>query len=156
MTDKTLSEQVDQVEQQTDADQETGEKGRVFTQEEVNRIIADRIKRTREKAEKEHAKALEDLNAELSQGIDSKSADLNKREKLLSCREYLINNDYPVSLLEIIDTDNVENFKAKADMIRNEFAKARQVPPLKSTENHNHPDGIKQAFADPKHVPKKF
>lgn len=140
--------------QQTEAGQEFG---KLFTQEEVNRIVAERIKRTREKAEKDHAKAIEDLNTDLSQTLDTKAADLTRRENTLSCREYLIEKGYPVSLLEIIPTDNIDEFRAKANKVREEFAKTLTgPPPLKSTEGRLDPDDIKKAFSNPAHVPRKF
>lgn len=140
--------------QQTEAGQEFG---KLFTQEEVNRIVAERIKRTREKAEKDHAKAIEDLNADLSQDHDTKAAELTRRENTLFCREYLVEKGYPVSLLEIIPTDNIDEFRAKANKVREEFAKTLTGPaPLKSTEGRLAPDDIKKAFSNPAHVPRKF
>lgn len=140
--------------QHTEAGQETG---KTFTQEEVNRIIADRIKREREKAEKEHAKALEELSASLNHDIDSKVAELNRRENVLLCREYLLDNDLPAGLLDIIPTDNVDEFKKKANKAREEFVKTPvNLPPLKSTESHLTGDSIKKAFDNPMHNPKKY
>lgn len=148
MTEKI--EQVDQgIEQQTDAGQESG---KLFTQEEVSRIVTERLKRAKTTTEKDHEQAIADLRAE----YEAKETELTKREKTLSCREYLMENDYPITLLDIIETDDIDKFKEKANLIRNEFAKARQVPPLKSTESHNGFDDLKKAFADPQHKPKQF
>jgi len=163
MTENLKPEQIDQVaDQHTEADQETDEKGRIFTQQEVSRIVADRIKRVKEKADKDHAQALADLQAELAQGIDSQAADLEKRENKLLCREYLIDNGYPVSLLDIINTDNVDEFRTKADRAHADIVQTERQrltpPPLRSTENHHEYDrlDLKSAFANTKHTPKKF
>lgn len=72
-----------------------GEQGteRLFTQDDVNRIVSDRLARERAKAE-------------------PREADLRAREARLSCREYLDGEGFPAALMDILDTSDAEKFKA--------------------------------------------
>ena len=94
-----------QTEQQTlDAQSGDGARaGRLFTQEEVNSIVKDRLQRDREKRKPEQAAALE-----------ARTAELNARESRLDCKAFLLESGYPEKLLDIIDTSDIEKFKSKA------------------------------------------
>lgn len=78
---------------------------RTFTQEDVNRIVRDRLV-------KERAKTPE-IPPELQQRI----ADLDAKESRLSCREYLAERGYPVEMLDILDTSDVNKFKEKTEKL---------------------------------------
>ena len=74
-----------------------GSDGKMFTQEDVNRIVSDRLAREREKL------------------VDDREKDLKAREARLDCRDYLDNKKYPAKLLELLDCSDVEKFKTAAD-----------------------------------------
>lgn len=78
--------------------------GKMFTQDEVNRIVSDRLARDREKRTAQ-------------QQDDTKELALKARESKLDCREYLSEKKYPAELLEVLDTSDVEKFKAAADKL---------------------------------------
>lgn len=78
--------------------------GKMFTQEEVNNIVSERLKRDREK------------RAETQTETEKEKA-LNDRENRLSCREYIGEKGYRVELLDILDTSDAEKFKTAADKI---------------------------------------
>ncbi len=79
---------------------------RTFTQEEVNRIVSERLAREREKAAQQPTpEAL-------------RERDLKARESRLDCREYLSAQGYPAELLDILDTSDTDKFKASADRLR--------------------------------------
>lgn len=78
----------------------SGEK--LFTQEDVNRIVSERLARERA------AKPAPDAEREQA---------LNAREAKLSCREYIAEKKYPAELLEVLDTTNADKFKAAADKL---------------------------------------
>ena len=79
--------------QQTNATP-AGTGGKTFTQEEVNRIVADRLARERNKAT---AEPTPDPLAE-------REKDLNAREHAMKCREFVAGNKhYPAQLLEVLD-----------------------------------------------------
>lgn len=78
--------------------------GRMFSQEEVNRIISDRLSREREKLQ--------------SVGEDNaRQQALKAREARLDCREYLDTQGFPADLLELLDCSDAETFKAKVEQL---------------------------------------
>ena len=80
--------------------------GKLFTQEEVNTIIRDRL--ARERAKNTPAEPTEE---------EKRLNDLTIRENRLACREYVMDQGLPAKLLEVLDTSNQEDFKAKADIV---------------------------------------
>lgn len=90
--------------QPADNGNQGGEK--MFTQEEVNQIIKDRLDRERSKA-----KPPEPTEEE------KRAQELTARENKLSCREYLVSSGHPAELLDVIDTSDIESFKAKAEIV---------------------------------------
>lgn len=123
------------------------EKGeRLFTQTEVNKIIAERLKREREKFDQA-------ANDEAIQ----KSADLAARESRLTCKEFLMDNGYPISMLDCLDTSDVDNFKEKVVSIADALATAVHTQATPSY-NAEQPvvDGLAAAFSrDTKHIPQQ-
>lgn len=81
--------------------------GRTFTQEEVNRIVADRLARERAKAEPSPANEREQA--------------LKAREAKLDCREYLDAQGYPAALLDVLDSSDTTKFKAAVDKLVKAF-----------------------------------
>lgn len=71
---------------------------RMFTQEEVNRIVSERLAREREKGTPSEA--------------DQREKALAAREAVLACREYVSAQGYPEGLLEVLDTSDADKFKA--------------------------------------------
>ena len=98
----------------------SGDQGteKLFTQEDVNRIVSERLARERAKAEPSPE--------------DAREADLRAREARLSCREYVAEHGYPADLLELLDTSDPERFKAaveKLDSIASLPSKTRKPVP---------------------------
>ena len=87
--------------------------GRTFTQEEVNKIVGDRI--ARYQRSQSNAAAVAD---------DQREQALKARENRLDCREYLADKEYPRELLDALDTSDIDRFKASADKIAALYAKA--------------------------------
>ena len=117
-----------------------GKEQKMFTQEEVNNIVSERLKRDREK------------RAE-AQTENEKEKALNDRENRLSCREYISEKGYRVDLLDILDTSDVEKFKTAADKIHEVYGFTRELEerrPYFSTPKkaHNPPtnDPIRDVF----------
>ena len=82
---------------------------KTFTQEEVNRIVSERLARERMKA------------AEPSEA-DRREKDLAQRENALKCKELVLNSeDYPKELLEVFDTTDFDKFKESADKLLKAF-----------------------------------
>lgn len=77
--------------------------GKTFTQDEVNRIVSDRLAREREKATQPQE--------------DEREKALKAREARLDCRDYLEGKKYPVELLDVLDGSDVEKFKDTAEKL---------------------------------------
>ena len=94
--------------------------GKTFTQEEVNRIISDRLKRakldqTAPPDELEAAKAkLEQIRGEIASG------------KQALARLYLAERKLPETLLEYFDSSDMDAFKAKVESFSKEFTSSSQ------------------------------
>lgn len=74
-----------------------GSDGKMFTQEDVNRIVSERLARERDKL------------------VDDRENELKAREARLDCRDYLDSKKYPAKLLDLLDSSDVEKFKTAAD-----------------------------------------
>lgn len=114
-----------------------GTGGKTFTQEDVNRIVSERLAREREKLPKD----------------DEREQALKAREARLDCRDYLDSKKYPAALLDVLDSSDVEKFKAAADALADKFPGAfteQPVPPPYSpttgTTGGFCPDAIAAAF----------
>lgn len=79
---------------------------KMFTQEEVNNIVRDRL--ARERAKNTPQEPTEE---------EKRVQDLNTRESKLACREYVMDQGLPRQLLDVLDTSNYEEFKSKADIV---------------------------------------
>lgn len=124
---------------------------RTFTQDEVNKIIKERLQRERSKA-----------GAEQQQHEAEKTAELTAKENRLTCKEYLLDNGYPQKLLDIIDTSDPEEFKRKAADAASAFASGsgsgsgeKPYTQHRFVQSEYNPDHIAEAFSlDAKHKPK--
>lgn len=79
--------------------------GRTFTQEEVNKIVSDRLARERAKNN------TTDTDPE-------RETELLQRENALQCKEYIHENELPKELLEIFSTENADDFKSKIELLK--------------------------------------
>lgn len=95
-----------------------GESGKLFTQDEVNRIVSDRLNREREKQTQQPE-------------ADEREQALKAREARLDCRDYLDSKSLPAALLDVLDCSDVEKFKAAASLLVEKFpsVKLRPTPP---------------------------
>lgn len=91
-----------------------GSDGKMFTQEDVNRIVSERLARERDKL------------------VDDRENELKAREARLDCRDYLDSKKYPAKLLDLLDCSDVDKFKSAADAMIEGFPSIMQpddVPP---------------------------
>ena len=130
--------------QPTNADpavnRDQGKEQKMFTQDEVNTIVSERLKRDREKRT--------ETNTE-----NEREKALAERENRLSCREYITEKNYNAELLNILDTTDVEKFKAAADKIHEIYGfaheEAKNRPHFSAPKIRNNPpavDPIRNAF----------
>lgn len=94
--------------------------GKLFTQDDVNRIVSERL--ARDRADRAAAPS----------PADEREQALKAREARLDCRDYLDSKKYPAALLDVLDTADVDKFKAAVDTMVGAFpaiARADEVPP---------------------------
>ena len=90
---------------------------RTFTQEEVNKIVSERLSRERAKNE---TMLTDESN------IKTREDAIAHRENTIECREYIYEKKLPQELLEILDTGDSKTFKEKIDKL---------APLLRTTAN---------------------
>lgn len=96
-----------------------GEGGKTFTQEEVNRIVSERLARDRADRAKPSPE-------------DEREQALKAREARMDCRDFLDGKKLPAALLDVLDCSDVEKFKAAVGVMVDKFpsiAQADEVPP---------------------------
>lgn len=140
------------VEQQpTTQPADNGKQGneRTFTQQEVDRIIKERLERDR--AKRSPAEPTE---------AEKREAALTARESRLSCREYLLDSGLPSSLLDAFDTSDVNRFKKAVDSVSGLIAeRARGMEPAPLYNNQVPPATGKPETGferGKKHTPKQY
>lgn len=79
---------------------------KLFTQEDVNRIVSERLKR--------HSGQ---MAGQTSANDAEREKSLTARENKLTCREYIVEKGYPSDLLDALDTSDPEKFKENADKL---------------------------------------
>lgn len=82
--------------------------GKTFTQEEVNRIVSERLARERTKAGPDP--------------LEEREKALAARESRLDCKQYLSESGYSADLLDILDTGDVEAFKGTIGKLKKAFS----------------------------------
>ena len=85
----------------------SGVGGKLFTQEDVNKIVSERLARERAKGGPSPE--------------DDREKALKARESRLDCRDYLDSKKYPAALLDVLDTSDVEKFKAAVGVMADNF-----------------------------------
>lgn len=85
----------------------TAAEGKLFTQDEVNRIVSERLNRERMKAEPTEQ--------------ETREVELSKRENRLECREFLLEKKYSTELLDILDTTDANKFKETSEKLAKLF-----------------------------------
>jgi hypothetical protein len=89
-----------------------GATGKTFTQEDVNRIVSERLARERDKAI---------LAKDEPPKEDEREKALKAREAKLDCRDYLDSKKYPVELMDVLETSDTEKFKATVEKLAEKF-----------------------------------
>lgn len=147
--DNTENQNIEQQPNTQPADNGNQGGGKMFTQEEVNQIIKERLDRERAKA-----KPPEPTEEE------TRLAKLSARENLMYCKEYLADKHYPVELLGIFDYSNADEFERKVEQVMDLF---RSMPSYRGSIRKSHDPvpaashiGTGSGFEKGKHTPKPF
>ena len=124
--------------------------GKTFTQEEVDKIVSDRLARQAKQSEKKftqkevdsivseklsEAEKLAKMNAEqkqkyaqekLEKELSEREAALNKRELTATAKEILSSKGLPLELAEIVNTADADSCTASIEAIEKAFSAAVQ------------------------------
>ena len=125
--------------------QKENEPEKKFTQADVDRIVKERLKRKADKDESES-------NAQFQQ----REAELLQKESRLACKEYLLDNRYPSELLDVIDTSDFEEFKAKANTVLSVMKSMQARPSAPLFRYSDGGEDVAAAYVNTKHTPKKY
>lgn len=130
----------------------TGSGERMFTQDEVNQIVKERLRREKGKPDPEFAQR--------ESALSEREAKIVQRERALECREYLAQSGYPAELLDVLDTSDLDNFKQKADRAAQmlEVTRKRNAPlaPLPNRDALGDGNGYGSGFQDSSHTPRPY
>lgn len=125
MTDTTTQNTAQQTGTQPE---ENGTAGKMFTQEEVNSIVRDRL--ARERAKSQTSTTDNPTDPQRSE-LDAEKAQLEAdRQKLAAdrdrfeCERYCKENNLDPALVELIGSDEPDAFRTKAERLRSVFVKA--------------------------------
>lgn len=122
--------------QQVNTQTEENNTQRTFTQEEVNQIVSDRLKR-------EQNKKVD--NSE----YETRMNELKARESKFACKELVKECEYPEELLDLLDTSDVEKFAEttkKIDKIFRERYSPKITTSVPSGNFCGNSDPIAKAF----------
>lgn len=154
-------EEVTNVEENVVVKEQQPKEEKLFTQEEVDTIVKKRLGRVKEEnskelEEKENAlvKQMEEKESNLTKQLEERENAIMQRETKLNCREYLMEQGYPMEMFDIIGYENVDDFKEKADKFHELLEKQnpRKGAPMANTEYNNFHDD--SAFFNTKHEPR--
>lgn len=108
----------------------------IETQEQLDKIVGERLKREREKAEKEIAelKAGLEKSTEKDAEIEALQKKIAVYEKVEMKRQIALENKIPYSLAERINGDTKEEMIADAKNLSKYFEQKETPPPLKNPE----------------------
>lgn len=122
-----------------------GQGEKMFTQDELNRIVSERLNREREKY------AQQPKEDERETALRERENGLKARESRLACRDYLDDKTLPRELLDLIGTDDAEKFKETVEKLVELAPKIYKNPQLekvviKGVTNPGPVDRIAEAF----------
>lgn len=96
-----------------------GQGGRMFTQDEVNRIVSDRLAREREKLTQQPQ------GDEREKALREREEALTARETRYKCEDYLaevnLSEKYRADFLDVLDTTDFDKFKTIVDRLGKPF-----------------------------------
>lgn len=103
-----------------------GPAGKMFTQEEVNSIVKERLARERAKGQTSSTtdNSTAELDTEKAQ-LEANRQTLQAERNAFECERYCKENGIDSQLVEIIGSSDPEEFKEKAESLRNIFANSK-------------------------------
>lgn len=115
-----------------------GKEPKSFTQEEVDRIVQDRLARERKKHQPSEPDPLEEREQALA-----------KREAAMGVKELLKTEGHPMELADILDYKDLDDFKKKYEALK-EFLVNPNAPTIQFTKRLNQGGSMYEDTADEK------
>ena len=125
---------------------------KMFTQEEVNQIVRERL--ARERAKNTPPEPTEEEKQQ--QAMEQRMKDLSTRENRFECRSYVADRRLPAELLDLFDTSDFNEFVRKADTFMGVVQRAVGAAPLYTHEDPGDANATPAGFAVTKHTPRQY
>ena len=125
---------------------------KMFTQEEVNQIVRERL--ARERAKNTPPEPTEEEKQQ--QAMEQRMKDLSTRENRFECRSYVADRRLPDELLDLFDTSDFNEFVRKADTFMGVVQRAVGAAPLYTHEDPGDANATPAGFAVTKHTPRQY
>lgn len=127
-------------EPQGDPASQEGEK--TFTQDDVNRIVSERLAKEKAKYEAAAKTNFQEKEVELSR----REQELTLREFKATARETLTNKNLPMELLDVINYSSEEEMNKSIDILEKAYGQGTRKPNIKQIYN---PAGGENPMIDP-------
>ena len=140
------------MEEQNMETNEQNQQEKTFTQDEVNRIVQERLARVKASQKKPE-------EAEPNSELDDREASVARRESRVECHEFVVEKGYKKELLDILDTSNAETFRSQAERLAELYAapeEKKSYPGTKPNPSFIQSDQRRSSFAKTKHIPKQY
>lgn len=98
-----------------------GPAGKMFTQEEVNNIVRERLARERAKGTTDPDTTQGEETDKEKAALAAERQQLQKDRQAFECERYCKENGFDTKLVELLGVDEPEAFKAKAEKIQTIF-----------------------------------
>lgn len=145
LENEEIKETAEQDPKQEQEHEQEDQEVKTFTADQVNEIVSKRLQQQKKANQKE-----------VDRLVAERQAELDTKEKRLSCKEYLLTKRYPTEYLDLIDTSDPEKFQEKVEKTISLNAKQRTAPPLRSDEPSGMMTTIEQGFSKRSHTPKNY
>ena len=125
---------------------------KMFTQEEVNQIVRERL--ARERAKNTPPEPTEEEKQQ--QAMEQRMKDLSTRENRFDCRRYVENHRLPAELLDLYDTSDFNEFVRNVDIFMGVVRRAVGAAPMYTNEDPGMLGKTPAGFAVTKHTPRQY
>lgn len=116
----------------------SNEEVKTFTQEDVNRIVSERLAKEKAKYEAASKTSFQDKEAELSK----REKDVALREMRATAKEILMNKKLPMELLDVVNFNSEDDMNKSIEILNKTYSPRGVV-------YHYTPEGGETPYSDP-------
>lgn len=142
------------MEEQNMENNEQNQHKKTFTQEEVNRIVQERLARAKASQERE----TDQEETKEDKELEGRETSIALRENRVECREFIAEKGYKKELLDILDTSDAEKFRSQAEKLVALYGEAEEKKHYPGTKPNTsiRKDQRTSSFPNTKHIPKQY